>query len=125
MSTPTTRTYSAEEDAILRDRFGLMPAAQIGALIGRSEHSVRNRAQALGLLCGVDAERELANAQGFPASYILDPVCWYSTDTGGRKYGRLPKTHQIAKIGNSVCPPLSEAMARALLPEHCPQRLAA
>lgn len=61
MTSPTTRTYSAEDDATLRELFGRVPAAQIGALIGRSEHSVRNRAQALGLLCGVDAERALAD----------------------------------------------------------------
>lgn len=63
--------------------------------------------------------RELANAQSFPASYILDPVCWYATDAGNRKYGRLPKSQQIAKIGNSVCPVMSEALSRANLPEHC------
>ncbi|WP_010184743.1 DNA cytosine methyltransferase [Sphingomonas sp. PAMC 26605] len=63
--------------------------------------------------------RELANAQGFPADYILAPVCWYQTDpskkypNGQRKYGPLPKSHQIAKIGNSVCPVMSEALARA------------
>jgi len=63
--------------------------------------------------------RELANAQGFPADYVLDPECWYVTDSGTRKFGRLPKSHQIAKIGNSVCPPMSEALVRANLPEHC------
>ena len=59
--------------------------------------------------------RELANAQGFPADYILDPECWYRTDRGNLKFGRLPKSHQIAKIGNAVCPPMSEALARANL----------
>jgi DNA (cytosine-5)-methyltransferase 1 len=59
--------------------------------------------------------RELANAQGFPPDYVLDPVCWYVTDKGNRKYGRLPKSHQIAKIGNSVCPPMSKALAGANL----------
>ncbi|MEN2748210.1 DNA cytosine methyltransferase [Sphingomonas sp. T9W2] len=63
--------------------------------------------------------RELATAQGFPASYILDPTCWYLTDNGNRRYGPLPKSHQIAKIGNSVCPNMSEVLARANLPEHC------
>lgn len=63
--------------------------------------------------------RELARAQGFPESYILDPECWYATDSGARKFGRLPKTHQIAKIGNSVCPGLAAALARANLPEMC------
>lgn len=69
--------------------------------------------------------RELANAQGFPPDYVLDPECWYLTDKGNRKFGRLPITHQIAKIGNSVCPVMSEALARANLPEHCAERLAA
>lgn len=61
--------------------------------------------------------RELANAQGFPPHYVLDPVCWYATDSGGRKYGPLPKSHQIAKIGNAVCPPMSEALCRANFPD--------
>lgn len=69
--------------------------------------------------------RELARAQGFPESYILDPECWYRTDGGARKFGKLPKTHQIAKIGNSVCPGLAEALARANLPEMCAERVAA
>jgi DNA (cytosine-5)-methyltransferase 1 len=69
--------------------------------------------------------RELARAQGFPDSYILDPECWYRTDSGARKFGKLPKTHQIAKIGNSVCPGLAEALVRANLPEMCAGRAAA
>lgn len=69
--------------------------------------------------------RELANAQGFPPDYILDPVCWYLTEKGNRKYGPLPITHQIAKIGNSVCPVMSAALARANLPDHCGMALAA
>lgn len=68
---------------------------------------------------------ELARAQGFPESYILDPECWYRTDSGARKFGKLPKTHQIAKIGNSVCPGLAEALARANLPALVAQRSAA
>lgn len=63
--------------------------------------------------------RELATAQGFPADYVLDPVCWYATDNGNRRFGPLPKSHQIAKIGNSVCPNMAEVLARANLPEHC------
>lgn len=57
--------------------------------------------------------RELARAQGFPDSYILDPVCEYETAGGNLKTGPLPKTHQIAKIGNSVCPVMAEALTRA------------
>jgi DNA (cytosine-5)-methyltransferase 1 len=48
--------------------------------------------------------RELFRAQGFPDSYIIDPVI------DGRK---LTKTAQIRMCGNSVCPPVAEALVRA------------
>lgn len=54
--------------------------------------------------------RELFNAQGFPKNYIIDH------DYTGKAY---PKTAQVAKCGNSVCPPLSEALVKANLPELC------
>ena len=50
------------------------------------------------------APRELFNAQGFPPDYIIEH------DAEGR---RLTKTAQVAKCGNSVCPPLAEALVRA------------
>ena len=48
--------------------------------------------------------RELFRAQGFPDSYIIDPP------VNGRP---MTKTSQIARCGNSVCPPLAEALVRA------------
>lgn len=48
--------------------------------------------------------RELFNAQGFPAGYVIDPPL------DGKP---LTKTAQIAACGNSVCPPLAEALVRA------------
>lgn len=48
--------------------------------------------------------RELFNAQGFPPDYIID------RDTEGRP---ITKTAQVAKCGNSVCPPIAEALVRA------------
>lgn len=50
--------------------------------------------------------RELFRAQGFPDSYIIDPT-----------YNGKPmtKTAQIKMCGNSVCPPLSEALVLANL----------
>lgn len=48
--------------------------------------------------------RELFNAQGFPRDYVIDPMI------GGRP---LSKTKQIAKVGNSVCPDVAEALVRA------------
>lgn len=54
--------------------------------------------------------RELYAAMGFPADYAID------RDYLGNEY---PKDQQIAKCGNSVPPPLAEAMVRANLPEWC------
>jgi DNA (cytosine-5)-methyltransferase 1 len=47
---------------------------------------------------------ELFKAQGFPDDYIID------VDSKGNPY---PITEQVAKVGNSVCPPLAEALVRA------------
>lgn len=52
--------------------------------------------------------RELYNAQGFHPSYIID------RGADGRK---LTKTEQVRMVGNSVCPPLAAALARANVPE--------
>ncbi|MFM0630722.1 DNA cytosine methyltransferase [Paraburkholderia xenovorans] len=48
--------------------------------------------------------RELARAQGFPDSYVLDPV------VNGKP---LSKSAQVRMIGNSVCPDLSTALVVA------------
>lgn len=58
--------------------------------------------------------RELANAQGFPSSYVLDPI--------GPNGKPLTKSAQIRMIGNSVCPAMSEALVRANLPDLCVDR---
>ncbi len=52
------------------------------------------------------AEGELFAAQGFPADYVLDAPF---------RHRRLNKTEAIELAGNSVCPPLSEALVRANL----------
>ncbi|MEH3046478.1 DNA cytosine methyltransferase [Sphingomonas adhaesiva] len=49
--------------------------------------------------------RELANAQGFPPGYILDPI--------GPNGKPLSISSSIRMIGNSVCPDMAEALARA------------
>jgi DNA (cytosine-5)-methyltransferase 1 len=51
--------------------------------------------------------RELFNAQGFPPDYIID------RDAHGQPF---TKTAQVAKCGNSVCPPLSQALVAANAP---------
>nr|WP_246347009.1 DNA cytosine methyltransferase [Sphingomonas jinjuensis] len=60
--------------------------------------------------------RELARAQGFPDTYVLDPECWYTTASGKQKFGRLPLAAQISAIGNSVCPPVARALVAANQP---------
>lgn len=47
---------------------------------------------------------ELFAAQGFPRDYIID------RDAQGNP---IPKYKQVARCGNSVCPPLAEAIVRA------------
>ena len=51
--------------------------------------------------------RELFNAQGFPPDYIIEQ------DAHGLP---ITKTAQVAKCGNSVCPPIAEALVRAQFP---------
>ncbi|MBB4286205.1 DNA cytosine methyltransferase [Roseospira goensis] len=52
--------------------------------------------------------RELFRAQGFPDSYVID------LEIGGRA---VSKAQQVRCAGNSVCPPLAAALARANVPE--------
>ncbi|MBS1331596.1 MAG: DNA cytosine methyltransferase [Christensenellaceae bacterium] len=54
--------------------------------------------------------RELFDAQGFPSDYIID------VDADGKSY---PKSEQVARCGNAVCPPIPTALVRANLPEMC------
>lgn len=54
--------------------------------------------------------RELFDAQGFPPDYIID------VDADGKVY---PKSEQVARCGNAVCPPIPTALVRANLPELC------
>lgn len=52
---------------------------------------------------------ELYNAMGFPPDYIIDH------DAAGKPY---PKTQQVARCGNAVCPPMAAAVVAANLPEY-------
>ncbi|VVT08996.1 conserved hypothetical protein [Sphingomonas aurantiaca] len=54
------------------------------------------------------SRRELANAQGFPSGYVLDPI--------GPKGKPLNISSSIRMIGNSVCPDVAEALASANVP---------
>lgn len=57
--------------------------------------------------------RELFNAQGFPPGYVIDPVVKKRGRSGVVRLVRMPKTHQRAKAGNAVNPPLAAALVRA------------
>lgn len=58
--------------------------------------------------------RELARAQGFPDSYILDPVVTKTLSRTGKQIEvRLSKSAQVRMIGNSVCPPMAAALVKA------------
>jgi len=56
--------------------------------------------------------RELFRAQGFPDDYVIDPECERIV-RGKPAVGRLPGYVQIRCCGNSVCPPVAEALVRA------------
>ncbi len=53
---------------------------------------------------------ELYRAQGFPEDYIIDH------DYTGKPY---PKSQQVARCGNAVCPPMAKAVVEVNLPEYC------
>lgn len=53
---------------------------------------------------------ELYGCQGFPDDYIIDH------DYSGKSY---PRTEQVKRCGNAVCPPIPAALVRANLPEMC------
>lgn len=54
--------------------------------------------------------RELYGCQGFPDDYIIDYDC------DGKSY---PRTEQVKRCGNAVCPPIPAALIRANLTELC------
>lgn len=123
METVTTRSHMAEVRAFLvkyygneqdghdidgplgtvnvNDRFGLVTVTIAGEEYVIVDIGMR-----------MLAPRELFAAQGFPSDYIIEH------DAEGRK---ITKTAQVAKCGNSVCPPLAEALVRANAVE-CRQR---
>lgn len=54
--------------------------------------------------------KELYGCQGFPDDYIINQ------DDTGKPY---PRSEQVRRCGNAVCPPIPEALVRANLPELC------
>lgn len=56
--------------------------------------------------------RELFRAQGFPADYVIEGT-WDGLDTDDPTFRPFAKDVQVSCCGNSVCPPLAEALVRA------------
>lgn len=54
--------------------------------------------------------KELYGCQGFPEDYIID------RDYEGKEY---PRSEQVKRCGNAVCPPIPAALVKANLPELC------
>lgn len=54
--------------------------------------------------------KELYGCQGFPEDYIID------RDYTGKEY---PRSEQVKRCGNAVCPPIPAALVRSNLPELC------
>lgn len=90
-----------------RDRFGLVTVAG-------EEYQIAD----IGLR--MLAPRELFNAQGFPADYIID----FGIDQNGKQV-QLTKTAQVRMCGNSVCPPLAAALVSSNLGDMAITRRAA
>ncbi|WP_072684022.1 DNA cytosine methyltransferase [Holdemania sp. Marseille-P2844] len=53
---------------------------------------------------------ELYGCQGFPSDYVIDH------DYTGKKY---PRSEQVKRCGNAVCPPIPTALVKANLPDLC------
>lgn len=58
--------------------------------------------------------RELYNAMGFPSDYVIDH------DYTGKPY---PKSAQVARCGNAVCPQMARAVVAANLPEYAVENI--
>ncbi|MGE0154788.1 MAG: DNA cytosine methyltransferase [Reyranellaceae bacterium] len=115
LHTVQTARHYAEVRAFLIKYYG----QGTGQTLAEPAHAVTTKAR-FGLVTveGVDyaivdigmrmlEPRELYRAQGFPDSYVIDPMV-----EGGK---RLNKTAQYRMVGNSVCPPVATALVLANL----------
>ena len=80
-----------------RDRFGLVTIAGVDY-------------QIVDIGLRMLEPKELYGCQGFPGDYIIDH------DYTGKTY---PRSEQVRRCGNAVCPPIPAALVRANLPELC------
>jgi len=105
-----TKYYGNGENAVSCDR----PAPTITAKDRMALVTVRGEDyQIVDIGLRMLTPRELFDAQGFPSDYIID------VDADGKPY---PKSEQVARCGNAVCPPIPTALVRANLPELCEKK---
>ena len=90
--------YARSDMAVLKHRFGVVTVTIEGEEYAIADIGMR-----------MLQPHELAAAQGFPADYTLIGT----------------KSEQVAKIGNSVCPPVAEALVRANLVTAAERRMEA
>ncbi|WP_283638073.1 DNA cytosine methyltransferase [Marinovum algicola] len=67
--------------------------------------------------------RELFNAQGFPPDYVIDGI--WTESAGEWAFEPFTKNVQVSCCGNSVCPPIAEALVRANAPASLAREAAA
>lgn len=69
--------------------------------------------------------RELYNAQGFPPDYVIDGAWEYLAEGAGPVWREFSKSVQVSCVGNSVSPPVAEALVGANCGYLAVQRMAA
>lgn len=69
--------------------------------------------------------RELYNAQGFPPDYVIDGAWDYRAEGAGPIWREFSKSVQVSCVGNSVSPPVAEALVGANCGHLAVQRMAA
>lgn len=106
-----TKYYGTDQDPRLefplhtvttRDRFALVTVTVAGELYVIVDIGMR-----------MLTPRELFRAQGFPDSYIIDPLVQDKRVKKREKLIPLPKTGQVRMCGNSVCPDVAQALVAA------------
>lgn len=69
--------------------------------------------------------RELYNAQGFPPDYVIDGAWEHLAEGAGPIWREFSKSVQVSCVGNSVSPPVAEALVSANCGHLAVQRMAA
>ena len=98
------RYFGTEQDPRLTDPLGTITTKHRDAIVTVAGEDYAIVDIGLRML----QPRELYRAQGFPEAYIID----WGMDEDGRRI-ELTKEAQVRMCGNSVCPPLSRAIAAA------------